>query len=63
MILVIGSQWLNKIFYDFEYHPERLFQPEYRSQGSINMVKLLSFRFQKYFGPFTMLLVSGFSET
>ena len=27
------------------------------------MVKALSFRFQKCFGPFTMLLVEGSSET
>ena len=32
-------------------------------QGSINMVKLLPFRFQQCFGAFTMLLVDGSSET
>ena len=34
-----------------------------RSYGSINMVKVLSFRFHQCFGSFTMLLVEGSSET
>ena len=33
------------------------------SQQSINMVKVLSFTFQHFFGSLTMLLVKGFSET
>ena len=42
-IVVIGSEWVNKKSEDFEYHWERPFQPELPSQGSINIVKVLSF--------------------
>ena len=31
--------------------------------GYINMIKVLSFRFQQWFGPFSMLLVEGSSQT
>ena len=49
--------------WDFAYHSERLFKPEVPSQGSIDMVKVLSFSFEQCFGPLTMLLVEGSSET
>ena len=62
-ILVIGSQWVNKQSQDFAYHSERLFQPEFLSQGWINVVNVLSLRFVQCFGPFTMLLVQESSET
>ena len=62
-ILVIGSQCVNKQSYDFTYHSEKLFKAEFPSQGNIDMVKGLSFSFEQCFGPFTMLLVKGFSET
>ena len=48
---------------DFAYHSESLFKPELPSQGSINMVKVLSASFEQCFGPFTMLLVEASSET
>ena len=54
---------LTKCRKDFAYHSERPFQLELPTQGSINMVKVLSFRFQHCFGLLTMLLVEGFSET
>ena len=41
----------------------RLFQPELSSQGLTNIVKVLSFSFEQCFGPFTILLVEGSSET
>ena len=44
-------------------YQERLFPTQLPSQWSINMVKVLSFRFQKCFGLFTMLIVEGFSQT
>ena len=61
-ILIISSQFLKKQSQDFAYHLERLFKPELSSQGSINMVKLLSFNFEQCFGPFTILLVERSSE-
>ena len=45
-IFVLNSHWVNKQSYDFQYHSGRHFEPQYPSEGSINMVKLLSFRFQ-----------------
>ena len=33
------------------------------SQGSINMLKVLSLSFEQCFGPFAILLVKGSSET
>ena len=62
-ILLIGSHRVNQQSEDFAYHSEKFVQPELPSQGSINMVKVLSFRFQQCFGPFTMLLVERFFET
>ena len=62
-ILLIGSHRINQQSEDFAYHSEKFFQPELPSQGSINMVKVLSFRFQQCFGPFTMLLVERSFET
>ena len=62
-IVAIGSQWVKKQSQDFAYHSEYLFQPELLSQGSINMVKFMSFSFEQCFGPFTMLLVEGSCET
>ena len=44
---------------ELAYHSERLFKPELASQGSINIVKVLSFSFEKCFSPFAMLLVKG----
>ena len=41
----------------------KIFPNELPSEWSINMVKVLLFRFQQSFGPFTMLLVAGSSET
>ena len=35
---------------------------ELSSQGSISTIKVLSFRLQQCFGPFTMLLVEGSTE-
>ena len=55
-ILIIGSQWVHKQSQDFAYHSERLFPPELSLQGSINMVKVLSFINQQRFGPLTTLL-------
>ena len=62
-ILVIGSQWDKKQSEYFMYHSERLFQTGLRTHWSISMVKVLSFRFQQCFSPFTMLLVQLSSET
>ena len=62
-ILLIGSHRINQQSEEFAYHSEKFFQPELPSQGSINMVKVLSFRFQQCFGPFTMLLVERSFET
>ena len=42
---------------------QRLFQTWFSSQVSINIVKVLWFRFQQCFGQFLMLLVEGSSET
>ena len=42
---------------------QRDFKPQLYSQRSINMVKDVSFRFENCFGPFTVLLVEGSSET
>ena len=42
---------------------QRNFKPQLYSQRSINMVKDVSFRFENCFGPFTVLLVEGSSET
>ena len=58
-IPVIGSQLANKQSKEFPYHSEKFFQPELRSQWSINMVKVLSFRFQQCFGPFPILHVAS----
>ena len=44
------------------YDSERLFQAEIPWQGAINMVKVLPFSFDQYFGLFTILLVEGSSE-
>ena len=62
-ILVIGSHWVKKQSWYFAYDSKKVFQPELRSQGSINMVKVLSFSFQQCFSPFSMLLVEGSTET
>ena len=59
----MGSQRVNKQSQDFEYHQERLFPTQFCSQLLINMEKILSFRFQQYLGPFTMLHLEGSSET
>ena len=40
-----------------------LFQPQFPSQGSINMVKVLSLSLEQCFGTFTMLLVEESSQT
>ena len=61
-INTIGSEWVNTQSQDLAYHSERLFKPELRPHGSINMVKLLSSRFEQGFGPFTMLFVEVSSE-
>ena len=45
-LLVIGCQWVNKQSLDFAYDSERFFLTGSPAQGSINMVKVLSFRFQ-----------------
>ena len=58
-LLVIGCQWVNKQSLDFAYDSERFFLTGSPAQGSINMVKVLSFRFQQCFGPFTMSLLKG----
>ena len=50
-INTIGSEWVNKQSQDLAYHSERLFKPELRPQGSINMVKVLSLWFQHCFIP------------
>ena len=62
-IFVIDSQCVNKQSEYFAYHQDRLFPTELPSHWPINMVKVLLFRFQQCFVPFTMLLVEGSSET
>ena len=63
IIVVIGSQWVNKHSSDFSYHSERLFEPKLPSECSINMENVPSFRFPQCFRPFTMLLGEVSSET
>ena len=55
-ILFITSQWVKKRSWDSEYNSKRLLKPELPSQGSINMVEMLSLGFEQCFGSFTMLL-------
>ena len=62
-IHIIGTQWVNKQSYDFAYDSQKLFKTQFYSQGSINMVEVLSLSFEQCFGPFTMSLVKGSSET
>ena len=47
----------------FGYHQGRLFPTQLPSQWSINLVMVLSFKFQQCFNPFTKLTVEGSSET
>ena len=61
-ILVIGSECVNKYSEDFADHHELFFQTEFLSQGSIKMINVPPLRFQQCLGPFTMLLVQGYSE-
>ena len=58
----MGRPWVKKQSQDFANYSERLFQPDFASKGSINMIKVLSFKCYQCFGPFAMLLVEGFSE-
>ena len=62
-MLVIGSQCVKKMSQDLGYAWERRFPIEFSSQWYINVVKVLSFRFQQCFDPFTLLLVEGSSQT
>ena len=62
-ILVIYSPQVHKQSSVLAYPSKRLFKPEFCSQRSINMIKVLSFRCQQCFGQFVMLLVEGPSET
>ena len=45
------------------YHSERLFQSKLVPQGSINMVKVLSFSSEQCFYPFSMIPVKRSTET
>ena len=58
-ILIIGSEGVKKQSQDLPCPSERLFKPGLRPDGSINMVKVLSSRFEQGFGPFTLLFVEG----
>ena len=62
-MLIIGTEWVNKQFEDLAYNSVILFNPEWPSQVSINMVKVLSTSFEQCFDPFTILLVKGSFET
>ena len=62
IILLIGSQCVNKQCQDFPCHKQWHFQSQWPSQWSMNMVKVLSLRSKQCFGPFTTLPVKGFSE-
>ena len=61
-ILVIAVNGLTNSRKILQYHSERHFQPELLKEESINMLKILSFRFQQCFLPFTMLLLEGSSK-
>ena len=50
-ILVIASQCVNKQSEHFACSPRTLSQPEFSSQGSINMVEMLQSRLKQYFDP------------
>ena len=61
-MLFIGTECINKDSSEFANYKERLCPSQLPSQCSIKMVKALSFRFQKYFGPFTIFLLERSSE-
>ena len=63
MILSIGSQYVNKHSQGFACQKHILFLTQLTWQWSMNIIKIMSRRFQNLFGMFTMLLVEGSSQT
>ena len=61
--LLLAANRLTNSPKNFLYHLEGLFQLQLRSPGWTNMVKVMSFGFQKCFVPFTMSLCEVSSET
>ena len=62
-ILFIGSQCVNKQSQDLACQPERIFRTQFRCQWLINMIKVLSCRFQECLCTFTILIAEASSET
>ena len=61
-ILFISSQWVKRQSQDLTCEKQRLFPTQRTWQWSLNMTKMLSWRFQQCLGTFTMFLVKGFSQ-
>ena len=61
-ILVIGSQYVNKLSQYLSYYLDRVFETDVLSELSKNMAKLLPCRFQ-CFVPFNILTVHKCSDT
>ena len=62
-ILFIGSQCVNKQSQDLACEWERLSPTQLTWMWSMNMIKNLCYRFEKFFGTFSMLVVEKSSET
>ena len=62
-ILVTWCQYLNKQSQNFRYYGKGLFGPDFVSEWSKNMKKILSCRFMQCFGPVNMLTIHKCSDT
>ena len=62
IILVIGSQYVNKHYQDFRCYSPKIFRTEVLSEWSKNLTKLLLCRIEQCFRPFNMLRVHKCSE-
>ena len=58
-----GRQCVHEQFEYFPCYSETIFPIQLLSHWSINMPKVLLFRFEQCLGPFIMMLFKGFSET
>ena len=62
-IILIGSQRVNKQSQNLACEKQRVFPTQLAWQWSMNLIKMLWWRFVKCLGTFTILLVEWLSET
>ena len=62
-IILIGSQCVNKQSQNLACEKQRVFPTQLAWQWSMNLIKMLWWRFVKCLGTFTILLVEWLSET